>query len=172
MHSRMRVVLLAVLLNMGSLFSFSQLRNNSPYERDRINTEQTKFTLHENNTADFVLASEWTHYTAYDYPEKVIIFVWHFKDGTKAYVRQGDVMDEAGKGRTYLMTDKSSTLEDKNHKKVQPMTRTNPPVKVELWLGKVDHQTGFETEMLVDTACFDAQSVEVNRAYSFSACHE
>ena len=172
MCSGMRILFLVVLLNAAGSFGFAQLRNNSSYEKDRINTEQTRFTLHEANAADFVWASEWTHYTAYDYPEKVIIFLWHFKDGSKAYSRQGDVLDEAGKGSAYLMTEKSSTLEDKNRKKIQPMTRTNYPVKVELWLGKAEVQTGYETEILVDTACFDAPSVEYNRAYSFSACHQ
>jgi hypothetical protein len=167
-----RLFFLALLLSAVIPQGFSQLRNNSDYSKDRINTDQTKFTLHENNTADFVWASEWTTSSAYEYSEKVIILLWHFKDGSKAYSRQGEILDDAGKTKSYLQIDKSSTLEDKNHGKIQPMTRTNYPVRVELWLGKVEDHNGFEPEVLGDSACFDAQSIEFNRPYTFSACRK
>jgi hypothetical protein len=172
MRPSIRIAVLALLLIAGSFSGFSQLRNFSDYKQDRINRDQTRFTLKENNTAEFSWASEWTHTTANDYSEKCAIFVWHFKNGTKAYSLQGESIDEAGRTTGYLLTKKSSALEDKSHNKIQPMTRENYPVKVELWLGKNEDPAGLEPEMPVDRVCFDAQSIEYNRANTFSDCRE
>ena len=149
---------------------FSQLRNLSPYERDCINTDQTHFVLHEAGAADFKWASEWTHMTANAIPEKSAMFVWHFKDGTKAYARQGDFIGDAGGIKGYLFTDQDSSLEDIHRKKIQPMTLKNYPVKVELWIGEVGDATGFAPETMVDAACFDAQTIEYEKPYHFADC--
>jgi hypothetical protein len=172
MRPSIRISVLALLLIAGSLLGFSQLRNISEYTQDRINRDQTRFTLTENNAADFSWASEWTHTTAYAYSEKAAIFVWYFKNGSKAYSLQGESIDEAGRTTGYLLTKKSSPLEDKNHAKIQPMTRENYPVKVELWLGKNEDKSGLEPEIPVDRVCFDAKTIDYNRSYTFSDCRD
>jgi hypothetical protein len=64
--------------------AYSQLRMHSPYDQDRINPGQTGFILHGNGMVDFLWASEWTEMTAQSFSDETAIFVWHFKDGTKA----------------------------------------------------------------------------------------
>jgi hypothetical protein len=161
---------LAVLLSAASPIGYSQLRNLSEYSQDCIDTQQTNFVLREKDTADFRWSSEWTHGTVNAYPDKKAMLVWHFKDGSKAYSRQGDMIGDMGQITGYLATDQSSNLEDIHRIKIQPMTSANYPVEVELWIGEIEDSTGFSPEMLVDKACNDEQSIELNRTYHFSRC--
>ena len=170
MRSLIQIACLALCLNTASLLGFSQLRNLSPYDRNCINREKTYFQLTENNVADFGWASEWTHTAAYAYPEKMIMFVWSFRDGSKAYARQGDLLGDTGQSTGYLLQDQSAALEDAQRKKIQPMSKTNYPVKVELWLGEIGDSIGFSPEILVDAACFNAQSFDYNHRNSFVNC--
>jgi hypothetical protein len=160
---------LAFLLNAASPAGFSQLRNISEYSQDRINTDETYFVLHDTGAADFGWASEWTLGSSVDYSEKSAMFVWHFKDGSKAYAQQAEDIGEAGIAMGYLIAGKSSNLEDVRRKPIQPMTRNNFPVKVELWIGEIGG-AGFSPKILIDSACVDAQSVEPNHTYYFSSC--
>ena len=170
MRNLIGIACLALYLNAASPQGFSQLRNLSPYELDRINRDKTYFQLQEKDLADFGWASEWTHTTAYAYPEKAAMLVWHFKDGSKAYTRQGDLLGDAGQATGYLLCDQATNLEDAHHKKIQPMNKANYPVKVELWIGEIGDSDGFSPETLVDTACFNAQNIEYSRRYHFSDC--
>jgi len=169
MRLSMGAALLAFLMNAASPAGFSQLRRISEYTQDRINTDGTYFVLHDTGAADFGWASEWTLYSSVDYSEMSAMFVWHFKDGSKAYAQQVEDIGEAGKTLGYLIAGKSSSLEDVRRKPVQPMSRNNSPVKVELWIGEVG-ETGFSPKILIDMACVDAQSIEPNRTYYFSTC--
>ena len=157
---------------MGSLgpFANSQLRNLSQYTRDRINTAQTCFVLHDTGDAEYVWVSEWTHATAYAADGKSAILVWHFKDGSKAYSQQGKGVGEFGKTTGYLITDKSPDLEDLHRKKIQPLTRDNYPVKLELWIGEIVDSTGYAPEAKGDEVCFNAAAIEYNIPYHFSSC--
>lgn len=161
---------IAMLLNSASPSGMAQLRNLSPYDVDCINAEHTYFVSKDDKNAGFGWASEWTHMTVNANPEKQAIFVWHFKDGSKAYARQGENIGDAGQITGYLLTDEASSLEGVDHSKVQPLTSGNYPTKVELWIGEVQSQTAYKPEMLVDSACFDAQNVEHGRTYHVSAC--
>ena len=169
MRVDMVLAFLVFFLNFASPTGFSQLRNISEYSQDRINTDKTYFVSHDTGAADFGWASEWTLYSSIDYAEKSAMFLWHFKDGSKAYALQAEDIGNAGQGMGYLIAGKSSNLEDVRRKPVQPMTRDNYPVKVELWIGEVG-ETGFLPEILIDTACFDPQVIEPNRTYYFSSC--
>jgi len=161
-----------LMLLMGSLIPFvsSQLRNFSEYNRDRINVEQTYFVLHDTGDAEYVWTSEWTHITAYANDSKSAILVWHFKDGLKAYSQQGEGIGEFGKNTGYLITDKSNKLDDLHCKKIQPLTRDNYPVKVELWIGEIGDSTGYLLEAVGDEVCFKAAAIEYNIPYYFSGC--
>ena len=170
MYRSTGIVLLAAFLIGANPSGFSQLRNLSPYDNDRINPEHTFFVLKDASSASFGWACEWTHMTANAYPEKHGIFVWHFKDGSKAYSRHGEYIGDTGKLTAYQPKDESSNLEGIKHDKIQPMTRTNYPVKVELWVGEAEDNTDYKLEELVDRACFDAQSIEYGRTYHFSDC--
>jgi hypothetical protein len=170
MRNLIGIACLALCLNAATTPGFSQLRNLSEYSEDCIHKEKTYFTLQEKDGADFGWASEWTHTTAYAYPEKAAMFVWHFKDGSKAYVRQGDLLGDAGQATGYLLCDQSANLEDAHRKKIQPMSKTNYPVKVELWIGEIEDSKGFSPETLVDSACFGAPSIEYNHRYNFADC--
>jgi hypothetical protein len=160
----------AAWLNSATPSGMAQLRNLSPYQLDRINTEHTYFVIKDENNVGFAWASEWTFMTVNTYPEKQAFFVWHFKDGSKAYSRQGENIGDAGQITGYLLTDEASSLESIEHKKIQPINRTNYPTKVELWIGEVENQTPYKPEMLVDRACFDVQSIESGRTYSCTVC--
>ncbi len=148
----------------------SQLRNMSEYSQDRINLDKTYFVLHDNGAAEFVWASEWTHDTANAYDGKSAIFVWHFADGSKAYSQQGEGIGMIGRNAGFLLTDKASSLEDIHRNKIQPLTRSNFPVKVELWIGEIAEATGYKPENQGDEACLDASSIEYNKPYHFSDC--
>jgi hypothetical protein len=170
MRHILSMAFLAVLLSAAIPFGFSQLRNLSEYSQDCINTHLTNFVLRENNTADFQWSSEWTHGTVNAYPDNKAMFVWHFKDGSKAYSQQGDMIGDMGQITGYLATGQSSKLEDVNRNKVQPMTSANYPVMVELWIGEIEDSTGFSPEILVDRVCYDGQSIELNLTCHFSKC--
>jgi hypothetical protein len=165
----MKTAFLALLLNATSPAGFPQLRRISEYSQDRINTDQTYFVLSDTGAAVFGWASEWTIYTSMDHSEKSAMFLWHFKDGSKGYAQQAEDIGETGKTLGYLITGKSSNLENVRRKPIQPMTRSNYPVKVELWIGEVG-EAGFSPEILIDTACVHQQSIEPNRTYYFSDC--
>ena len=170
MQNLVRATCLAVILSTAIPAGIAQLRNLSEYSQDRINTDKTYFALKENDAADFGWASEWTHTSAYAYPEKAIMFLWNFKDGSKAYARQGYLLGDAGQSTRYLWTDRAANLEDVHRKKIQPMSKSNYPVKVELWIGEIGDSTGFSPETLVDAACFNAQGIEIGKSYHFADC--
>ena len=165
-----RAAFLAFLLNVTVLPGFSQLWNNSEYSRDRVNTDQTYFILHDTGAAEFAWASEWTNSTVMNNEEKSAMFLWHFKDGTIAYSLQEQFIGDIGKNAGFLLTGQSPNLENIHRKPIQPLTRTNYPVKVELWIGAVGDSTGFSPEFAGETICLDAQSIEPNRKYLFSSC--
>jgi hypothetical protein len=160
------------MLLMGSLspFASSQLRNISEFTQDRINNDQTYFMIKESGDAEFAWASEWTTTTAYANDGKSIILVWHFKDGSKAYSQQGEGIGEIGKSMGYLLTNKSRNLEDIHRKKIQPLTRNNYPVKLEIWIGEIGDSTGYAPEAMGDEACFKEPSIGYNISYHFSSC--
>jgi hypothetical protein len=159
-------VILILLINPSG---FSQLRNNSEYLQDRINTDKTYFVLHDTGAAEFGWASEWTNASADLYSDKSAMFLWHFKDGSTSYSIQEQEIGEIGKNSGFLLARKSPGLEDIHRKSVQPLTRGNYPVKVELWIGKVD-PTGFFPEILGAALCLNTPAIEYNRPYNFSNC--
>jgi hypothetical protein len=172
MYRSIGIILIALFLSSAGPSGFSQLRNLSPYDYDRINAEHTFFVLKDANTASFGWACEWTHMTANAYPEKHGIFLWHFKDGSKAYSHHEEYIGDTGKLTAYLPKDESPNLEGSKREKIQPMTRTNYPVKVELWVGEAPDNAELKLEELVDAACFDAQDIEFGRTYHFSECRQ
>jgi hypothetical protein len=165
-----KIVLLVSLITSLGPFGISQLRNISEYTQDRINIAQTYFMLHNTGEAEFAWASEWTTATAYAADGKSAILVWHFKDGSKAYSQQGEGIGELGKNSGYLITNKSKNLEDIHRKKIQPLTRNNYPVKIELWIGEIGDSTGYSPEVMGEAACFNATTIEYNSSYHFSGC--
>jgi hypothetical protein len=167
-----RVVFLILLVGVLCPFASSQLRNFSEYNQDRINREQTGFVLYDTGKADYVWTSEWTHMTAYAADGKSAILVWHFKDGTKAYSQQGEGIGEFGKTTGYLIKNTSHELEDIDRNKIQPLTRDNYPVKIELWIGEIGDATGYGPEFKGDEACFQAAAIDYDISYSFSECGE
>jgi hypothetical protein len=164
------IVLMAVLLSAAVPSAFSQLRNLSEYSQDCVHLDKTYFVLRDAGAADFGWASEWTHTTANAYPDKAAMFLWKFKDGSKAYSRQGDLIGDLGQATGYLVAEHSANLEDVHRKKIQPMTPSNYPVEVELWVGEIDDSTGYAPETLVDRVCFDAQRIQPNDSNHFSKC--
>lgn len=170
MHRIPRCTFLLILLSFLTPSGFSQLRNLSEYTQDRIKPDQTYFVLHDTGSAEFAWASEWTHMTANTYDGKSAIFVWHFKDGSKAYSQQGTGIGDIGKNSGYLLTDKSADLEDIHRKKIQPLTLNNYPVKVELWIGEINDSKGYSPEAFGDEVCIQAPGIEYNVSYRFSEC--
>ena len=169
MHLRLITATLVLLFSIAGLSGFCQLRNNSEYSRDRISTEGTYFVFRDAGEAEYGWVSEWTMYTSIDYEGHPAMLLWHFKDGSSAYARQAEDIGETGRGLSYCISGKSSKLEDDRRKPVQPMSRQNFPVKLELWIGEFKESV-FMPKVLVDTACFDQQTIEMNRKYSFSEC--
>jgi hypothetical protein len=163
-------VFLSFLLNIAAPSGFSQLWNNSEFWQDRINTDKTYFVLHDTGEAEFGWASEWTNTTVMNNEEKSAMFLWHFKDGTIAYSLLEKHIGNIGRNAGFLLTKQSSNLEDIHRKPIQPLTRNNYPVKVELWIGKVEDSTGFVPEFMGEAVCLDSQSIEPNRQYHFSGC--
>jgi hypothetical protein len=149
---------------------FAQLRYSSDYSVDRINTDQTSFTLHSSGSAEYRCASEWTTMTIQINLTKTAMFVWHFKDGTKAFARQVEYVGDIGARTEFLMINPFSELEDKQGKKIQPMTRDSFPVKVEVWIGEFGDSNGYSPESMIDKACFDSQAIEYDRPYLFKGC--
>jgi|WetSurMetagenome_2_1015567.scaffolds.fasta_scaffold513465_1 hypothetical protein len=171
MHRIFSIAFIAILLSAASPSGFSQLRNLSEYSQDRIQMDQTNFVLREKDIADFHWASEWTHTTAYAYPDKKAIFLWKFKDGSKAYSHPDDfLIGDLGKAMGYLVTGQSANLEDIHGRKIQPMTLSNYPVEFELWIGEIDDSTGYAPESLLDKVCFAEQSIRLNESNHFSDC--
>jgi hypothetical protein len=165
-----RIFWAAFLLNLAGPAGFCQLRYPSPYSADQINTDQTSFILKDSETATFRWVSEWTQMTVQNYEEKDAIFVWHFKDGTKAFSAYGQKIGDSGNIVSYLLTGESAKLESAGREKVQPLTLANFPVKVELWIGDAGNAR-FEPGTLIDAACSSAQSIEYGRAYHFVSCN-
>jgi hypothetical protein len=163
--------LFALLIGIFSP-AFSQLRMHSPYSQDQINPDQTGFLLHDNGAADFIWASEWSEFTAQSCTHEIAIFVWYFKDGTKAYSRQGQLIADFGQSSGYLLTQKASTLEDGNGNKIQPLTKNNYPIKIELWIGDFEDAKRYTLQSRVDYRCISATSIEANRLYHFLECPE
>jgi hypothetical protein len=159
---------IALLLIGINPSSFCQLRNISPYSEDRINTDKTYFMLKDATTASFAWSSEWTQGTVQDFAEKHPLFVWHFKDGSKAYSLHGGYFGDLGQGVPYMLTNEAGNLESAKKDKIQPLTSTNFPVRVELWIG--EDQPDFKPETRVDAACFEGQKIESGRVYYFSDC--
>jgi hypothetical protein len=159
------IALLLVSINPSS---FCQLRNMSPYAEDRISADRTYFILKNATTASFAWSSEWTQATVQDNEEKHPLFVWHFKDGSKAYSLHGGYFGDLGQGAPYILTNEAGNLENEKKEKVQPMTGTNFPVRIELWIG--EDQPVFKPEIPIDAACFEGQKIESGRIYHFSDC--
>jgi hypothetical protein len=165
-----RAASIAALLIGANPSGHSQLRSISPYSADRINPDGTYFVLRQPPSAAFGWASEWTQGTVQDNADKHAFFVWQFKDGTKAYAHQSDFIGDVGKTVDYLVKSESPNLESAKRDKIQPLTRANYPTRVELWLGEFNEQTGYRTETLIDSACFDSPGIEHNQTYHFSEC--
>jgi hypothetical protein len=147
-----------------------QLRNLSNYGQDCINTDKTYFILRDTGSAEFGWASEWTHISANNFPDKMAMVIWHFKNGLKAYSRVIEVLGDAGGSTGYLLTGKSADLQDINGKNIQPMTLDNYPVKIELCLGDFVESTGFSPDTLIDTACLETKNIDYNATYHFTQC--
>ncbi len=147
-----------------------QLRNLSNYGQDCINVDQTYFALHDSGAAEFVWASEWTHLSANNFPEKMVMLIWHFRDGSKAYSRVIDQLGDAGGSTGYYLAGKATSLKDAHDKTIQPMTRENYPVKIELFVGDYTESKGYVPETLVDNACLVAQKIDINHQYFFTPC--
>ncbi len=165
-----KAALLAMFVTVMSLYGFSQLRNISEFSHDRLNPDKTYFILHDSGGAEFGWASEWTAETTLALEGKAAMLLWNFKDGTKAYAKLVDDIGNIGKNMSYLVEGKISSLEDARHKKIQPLTRGNYPVKVELWIGTIDASAGYSPETLGDAVCLDATNIEQNHSYHFAAC--
>ncbi|MBN1567108.1 MAG: hypothetical protein JXA73_04640 [Acidobacteria bacterium] len=170
MHRSTGFAFFAFLICAVGQPAFSQLRYNSDYTHDRINTDQTFFVLQDTGTAEYHCASEWTTMTVQSYLNNTVMFVWHFKDGTKAYARQVEYVGDIGNLTEFLTTRQTADLEDARGKKIQPMTRENYPVRVEVWVGEFRDSDGYKPEILIDKACFDGQSIEYGKSYHFAQC--
>ena len=170
MHQFAKSILLSILLSTVCPSGFSQLRYSSEYSVDRINTEQTSFTLHDSGAAEYQCASEWTTLTIQTNLPKTVLFVWHFGDGSKAFARQVEYVGDIGVRTEFLLANQSSNLEDKQGKKIQPMTRDNHPVRVELWIGEYEDSKGHLPEVLIDKVCLDAVTIEYDKPYRFKGC--
>lgn len=171
MRLRRAGILATMWLNVAIPSAFSQLRNISPYSQDRIDLDATYFLLEDDGSAHFVWASEWTLYTSIDHAGRSALLLWRFKDGSSGYVPMAENIGEAGRSLGYRLSGTLSTLNDASGKPVQTLTRSNPPVRVELWLGKAD-DPGFAPETLVDKACSEPSGIEPGRAYHFGACKD
>jgi hypothetical protein len=170
MRYLMSVISLVFLLNITPPPGFSQLWNISDYLHDRINTEETYFILHDTGEAEFAWASEWTNDTVQNNENRSAMFLWHFKDGTIAYSLQQQFIGDIGKNAGFLVTAQSQHLEDIHRNQIQPLSRNNYPVKVELWIGNVGHSNGFSPEFMGEAVCLNVQSIEPDRKYLFSGC--
>ena len=164
------ISLISFLLLVAVSAGFSQLRSPSEYNRDGINLDNTYFTLNESDQAVYGYASQWTQTTARTYEDKDAFFKWYFKDGSTAYIRQGEYVGDIGMITKYLLTDESENLFDDQGKAVQPMTLSNYPIKVELWMGAPEEHAGFDQEILVDAVCNDQNDIQYGNLYYFFPC--
>jgi len=170
MHRFVEAISLMAVLCVANPSGFAQLRYNSDYSVDRINTEQTSFLLKDSGAAEYHCASEWTTLTVQTNLTRTVFFVWHFKDGTKGFARQVEYVGDIGARTEFLMTLSFTDLEDQKGTKIQPMTRDNYPVRVEAWIGDSDATSGYIPDILIDKACLDAQTIEFNQPYHFKSC--
>jgi hypothetical protein len=170
MNCRGGAVLLFFVFAAVAVSGICQLRNLSDYGKDCINTDKTYFILRDAGSVEFAWASEWTHLSANNFPDKAAMVIWHFKNGLKAYSPVIEHLGDAGGVTGYFLTGKSSGLKDARGKNIQPMTLDNHPVKIELCLGDFTESTGFSPDTLIDTACLDEQKIEYNHPYYFSQC--
>jgi hypothetical protein len=170
MRHAMKRILVCFLFCIAVPAAFAQLWNLSEYFKDRINTEQTYFILHDAGTAEFGWASEWTNDTVMNNEHKSAMFLWHFKDGTTACSLQQEFIGDIGKNAGFLVTGKASHLEDIHRKQIQLLSLDNYPLKIELWIGKMEDSEGYSPELKGEELCFGAQSIESNHKYYFSAC--
>lgn len=170
MRHPMKGILAVFLFCVAVPAGFPQLWNLSEYFKDRINTDQTYFILNDTGAADFGWASEWTNDTVMNNEERSAMFLWHFKDGTTAYSLQQEFIGDIGRNAGFLITGQAPYLEDVHRKQIQPLTLDNYPLKVQLWVGKMDDSKGFSPEFPGDAVCFDGQSIEFNHKYHFSGC--
>ena len=162
-----------LVLGVTGPSGFTQLRNISEYLHDRLDPDKTYFILRDSGEAEFGWASEWTADTTIACEGKSAMLLWHFKDGMKAYSELAEDVGNIGKNTGFLIAAKSSNLEDIHRKKTQPLTRSNFPVKVELWIGTIGESAGYSPEVLGDSVCFNSPGIEQNRSYHFSSCpHE
>ena len=166
-----KIIFWVLLSNIVALPASSQLRMPSPYFQDRINFEATYFVLHDGNTAEFGWATEWTQTTARTADYGTATLLWHFKDGTKAYMNQEGYIGDFGMLKDYLETSKASELKDTKGNSVQPMTLKNYPVKIELWIGATVNEAGYASEILLDAVCFRADTIEYEHNYYFTRCN-
>jgi hypothetical protein len=160
--------LLSTLVPAG----FSQLRMHSEFVEDRINLEHTYFVLYKSGEAGFGWGSEWTEDTVQIFEDKNAMFLWHFKDGTVAYTRQGVYVGDFGMLHPYIMTEESKTLKDVHNNPVQPLTLDNYPIKIELWVGTAGDEVDFKPETRIDSVCTDQKKIEFGYAYYFYGCEE
>lgn len=167
----LKIVLIAMISNAIASSGFSQLRMPSPYFQDRINPEATYFVLYDKNTAEFGWSTEWTQTTARTSDYGTATFLWHFKDGTQAYMNQEGYIGDFGMLKGYLETKTASELKDNKGNVVQPMTLKNYPVKIELWIGATVDEAGYASEILVDAVCFEADTIEYGHSYYFTSCN-
>jgi hypothetical protein len=170
MHRFFRISMAVFLLNAFISAGFPQLRQPSEYMADRINLEHTYFVLYNSNEAGFGWGSEWTQTSSQNFEEKNALLLWHFKDGSIAYTRQGEYIGDFGMLRPYLMTEESKTLRDLHHNPIQPLTLENFPVKIELWTGEAGDPADFKPETLLDSVCLAEQKIEYGYAYYFFGC--
>jgi hypothetical protein len=165
-----RAALFILVLCIVNPSGFAQLRNISEYSHDRLCPDQIYFILYDSGKAEFGWAAEWTAETTLAYEGKAAMLIWHFKDGMKAYLLLAEDIGNIGKNMGFSIAAKASNLEDIHRKKIQPLTRNNYPVKVELWIGAAGDETGFSPEILGDAVCFNASTIEQNRSCHFSSC--
>jgi len=170
MYRFVEAISLMAMLGIASPSGFAQLRYNSDYSMDRINTEQTSFLLKSSGVAQYHCSSEWTTLTVQTNLTRTVFFVWHFKDGTKGFARQVEYIGDIGVRTEFLLTHSIADLEDQRGNKIQPLTRDNFPIRVEVWIGESEAASGYITEIMIDKACLDAQTIEFNRPYHFKIC--
>jgi hypothetical protein len=164
------MIFAAAWMTAVSAAGFCQLRLNSPYYEDRINTDHTYFVLYDSSSAYFVWTSEWTQPTVQRHYDKPAVFFWCFKDGTVAYSRQLERLEPVGKNLQYIQTSEAPDLLDARGNPTRPLTLENYPVKLELWITGATDDNPFSPLELIDTVCLGEQEIEYEYGYYFSEC--
>ena len=160
MRPGIRVVVAVVLITVSEPFTYGQ----AGFPEDRIDTVNTTFAFGPN----FRWSSEWTSETVATHGDKNVMFLWHFKDGTVGYVFNGNHLSDAPLVGYRMSNAGASPLEDINRNSIQPLTLTNFPVKVELYLGESEFFTTYVPQILIDTVCFGGESIESGQVYHLS----